>query len=307
MFPFIQILNRDIPLYSLCAGAGLLAAFIYYAVQCRFPKSGKVRIDTQDTLFMLIYACIFAVVGAKLLYLITSVDYYWISGASLWDNIKYWFNIIMGGGLVFYGGLIGALLGGFFYIMHYKTPTAPILDLGVSGIPLFHAFGRLGCFFAGCCYGCEYEGAFAVTFPIYNAGGAPAGVSLLPVQLIEAALNILLWVMLIFVYRRTVRNWLVSGLYLVSYGIMRFVLEFFRGDIIRGSVGELSTSQFISIFIVLAGAVLIINPKPLNSFGDRNIESYTMQIKELDRRRLEYKEWKRQKKEVRLNRKGKTR
>lgn len=296
MFPFIQILGRDFPLYSLSAGTGLLAAFIHYAVQCRFPKSGKVKIDTQDTLFMLIYACIFAVVGAKLLYLVTSVKIFWIDGASFWDNVLYWFNIITGGGLVFYGGLIGAFLGGFFYIMHYKTPTAPMIDLGVSGIPLFHAFGRVGCFLSGCCYGCEYDGAFAVTFPADNAGGAPSGVPLLPVQLIEAALNILLWGVLLLVYRRTRRNWLISGLYLVSYGIMRFVLEFFRGDIIRGSVGELSTSQFISIFIVAAGAVLIINLKPLDKFGDINIESYTEQIKELNRRRQEYKDWKKAKK-----------
>ena len=272
MLPFIHLFGFDIPMYPALAIVGAIALSLFCVLQCRFPRKAPPPIQTYDIFYMLLYAFIGAIVGAKLLYLITSVEVYWLPQLSFEYNMKYWLLLISGGGLVFYGGLIGALLGALRYVVHFKAPISAMLDLGFAGVPLFHAFGRIGCFMAGCCYGVEYHGALSVTFPESNLGNAPPGEELLPVQLIEAALNLILWAVLLILYRRSSRRWLTTGLYLTCYGVMRFVLEFFRGDLIRGSVFSLSTSQFISIFIVAAGVLLLINPKWLDNFGGKNDE-----------------------------------
>ncbi len=289
MFSHFEILGRDIPMYAVFAILGAAAIAGYLALMCRFPRKAPPRIDPYDIFFMLLYAFIGAVIGAKLLYIVTSVDVFWYPDLSFAENMQYWVAIIAGGGLVFYGGLIGALIGGLRYILHFKTPVSAMLDLGFAGIPLFHAFGRLGCFMAGCCYGTEYHGIFAVTFPEGNLGGAPAGVELLPVQLIEAFANIILWLILTVVYRRTTRRFLTSGIYLVSYGVLRFILEYFRGDLIRGSIFVFSSSQFISFFIVAAGIFLLVRPKRLDDFGKKNDEIYAAELEKLEQKKRKRK------------------
>ena len=274
MLPYLNLFGVDIPMYAVMALLGAAAISLFCVLQCRRPRKTPPHIKTYDIFYMLLYAFIGAVIGSKLLYLLTSVEVYWIPQLSFWDNMRYWLLLIVGGGLVFYGGLIGALLGALRYVLHFKAPVSAMLDLAFVGVPLFHAFGRVGCFLAGCCYGTEYHGILAVTFPENNPGKAPADVELFPIQLTEALLNIILWAILFTVYRRSTRRWLTSGLYLTCYGVMRFVLEFFRGDIIRGSVFSLSSSQFISIFIVAAGVLLLIDPKWLDKFGEKNDTMY---------------------------------
>lgn len=289
MFSHFEFLGRDVPTYAVCAFGGAAAIALYFLVMCRFPKKTVQRTSAEDMFYMLIYAFIGAIIGAKLFYLITSVEVYWYPEYSFVDNMKYWFSLIAGGGLVFYGGLIGAVLGALRYTLHFKLPVSNTIDLGFAGVPLFHAFGRLGCFMAGCCYGTEYHGIFAVTFPEGNLGGAPAGVELLPVQLIEAFANVILWLVLTAVYRRTTRRFLTSGIYLVSYGILRFVLEYFRGDLIRGSIFVFSSSQFISFFIVAAGIFLLVRPKRLDDFGKKNDEIYAAELEKLEQKKRERK------------------
>ena len=281
MLPYIHLFGVDIPMYSALAITGAVFLTFFCVLQCRFPRKAPPAVKPYDIFYMLLYAFIGAISGAKLLYLLTSVKVYWIPQLDFAENMKYWLALIAGGGLVFYGGLVGALLGALRYVLHFKAPVSAMLDLGFAGVPLFHALGRIGCFMAGCCYGTEYHGAFAVTFPESNIGNAPPGEELLPVQLIEAALNLVLWAVLFVLYRRTTRRWLVSGLYLTCYGVMRFILEFFRGDIIRGSIFSLSTSQFISIFIVAAGVLLLIDPKWLDRFGGKNDVRYVQEAEKL--------------------------
>jgi phosphatidylglycerol:prolipoprotein diacylglycerol transferase len=128
-----------------------------------------------------------------------------------------------------------------------------MLDGLVPSVPLAHAFGRLGCFFAGCCYG--VPSAFGLEF---NASElAPHGVKLLPVQLIEAGCNLLLFVLLLVLSRFCRRRGLLTGTYLAAYAVMRFVLEFFRYDAERGVFWGLSTSQWISL-LLLPAAVFIL-------------------------------------------------
>lgn len=291
MIPFIYIFGKQIPTYSVCAIAGGIAMVIFCALMCRFPrKKAAVKVDMQDMMLMLLYAGLGLLVGAKLFYAIFSIDFQYNEFLSFFQNLWEWLKLIVSGGLVFYGGLIGAAAGGLFYILHYKTPLSEMADIAFAGVPLFHAFGRIGCFLGGCCYGAEYHGAFSIVYPNGSLGGAPAGVELFPVQLAESALNLILWAALFTVYRKTERRWLVSGLYLTCYGVIRFILEYFRGDTIRGSLGDFSSSQFISIFIVAAGIFLLIRPRFLDKSGCKYNESYTEEVRKLNLRRKEYKD-----------------
>lgn len=296
MFSSFEIFGRTVPTYSVCAVAGGVFMCLYFILQCRKPRKGFVKIEYQDMLFMLVFAGTAAFIGAKLMFLFTSTNFVWYDDRNFWQNAEIWLFQIVTGGMVFYGGLIGAIFGALFYMKKYKTPYAEMFDLGFSGIPLFHAFGRVGCFLGGCCYGMEYHGPISVVYPENNLGGAPAGVELLPIQLIESLANLVLWAVLAAVYRKSKRRWFTSGLYLVSYGIIRFVLEFFRGDLIRGHIAALSSSQFISIFIVALGVFLIIRPKWLDKFGCKNDERYLEWVSGHKRRVEEYKAYKAAKK-----------
>lgn len=300
MYSTVVILGKEFSTYGLCAIAGGIAIVLYYFLQCKYTKNtAVVKVEYRDMFFMLVYAAVGLIIGAKLLFLITSADFVWYSDKNFWENLWIWAVQIVSGGLVFYGGLIGAILGSFVYMRKYKAPYSEMFDLGISGVPLFHAFGRVGCFLGGCCYGMEYHGPFAVVYPEGSLGGAPAGVELLPVQLIETALNLILWAALVIVYRKTSRRWFTSGVYLVSYGIIRFTLEFFRGDLIRGHVSVLSSSQLISFFIVAAGVLLIAKPSWLERFGGKNDAAYLETVELHKKRVAEYKDYKAAKKAFR--------
>lgn len=255
MLPYFYIFGRAIPLYWLCAVAGGAASCGLAAFLAK--KRGK--IPAEDIFYMLLYAGIGCLFGAKLLYLLVSVDTYWLAGRSFSDNMRYWYALIVSGGMVFYGGLIGAFLGALRYCLHFKIPVFEAVETAVPAVPLFHFFGRIGCFMSGCCYGIEYDGILSVTFT--DAVGAPNGIPLLPIQLFEAAGNLLLCGILTALFMRNKPRLCLSGLYLVCYGAMRFGLEFFRGDSVRGSLLFLSTSQWISLAAICAGTVLMIKTR----------------------------------------------
>lgn len=134
-------------------------------------------------------------------------------------------------------------------------------DLFMPSVAVAQGFGRIGCFLAGCCYGAETSCALGVVFPAGSL--APSGVSLLPTQLFSAAGDFLLALVLILYARKQRRAGRVGALYLILYGIGRSIIEIFRADF-RGEIGIFSTSQFISIFIVIAGVALFL-PKALSS------------------------------------------
>lgn len=123
----------------------------------------------------------------------------------------------------------------------------------LPSVLLFHMFGRLGCFFAGCCYGREAN--WGVVF--MHSLNAPNGVPLIPVQLFEAAFNLLMLVAILIIRPERKRQGLLLPLYLIAYAIGRFILEFFRGDMGRG-IFLFSTSQWISLFVLPIGIALLV-------------------------------------------------
>ena len=126
----------------------------------------------------------------------------------------------------------------------------------MPSVELAQGFGRIGCFLAGCCYGRETNSVLSVTFQ--NSYFAPNHVALIPTQIYSSVLDFLHFALLLYIGRHKKSDGQVAAFYLIFYSIGRFVLEFFRGDLIRGSVGSLSTSQFISLFILAAGMLILI-------------------------------------------------
>ena len=191
------------------------------------------------------------IVGGKILYGIVNIKYLpdFFKAESLKDYMAACNNMF--GGLVFYGGLMGAALGGllFLWIKRNKVPRDFYLDNSAMFAPLFHAFARVGCFFAGCCYGVESSFGFAVPDSVTPITPELGHVSRFPVQLLEAACNIGIALLIYFLMKKGIMRGKLVYVYLGCYSVVRFCDEFLRGDEIRGFVGPLSTSQFISILI----------------------------------------------------------
>lgn len=237
MHPYLQLGSLSLPSYGLMAMAGALTAFF---TVFRLRKT-QARLSEDNVLDALIFAVFIGLLGAKVLYLIKSPQPWPKSFRELWD--------IISSGLVFYGGLIGGLSGIYLASRKTKQPFLAFTDLIVPGFCFAHAFGRIGCLLAGCCYGVEHEGACSVVID---------GVSRLAVQPMEAGFLVLLGSVLVFLYvRKRPRRGVVTGLYMVLYAVWRFIIEFWRADD-RGFVGALSTSQFIGIFIFAAGGALLV-------------------------------------------------
>lgn len=170
------------------------------------------------------------------------------------------------GGLMFYGGLILAIVVFFAWCFFKKERPLALADLLCTAIPLGHACGRIGCFFYGCCFGQRSESAFAVAFPRHSPAWytqlhegtidatAKAALPVLPTQLFEAAALLVLFAALLIVYRRY--RAYTAGLYLIGYAVIRFGLECLRGDP-RAAVGFLSISQTISVGMIVLGGVFL--------------------------------------------------
>lgn len=265
MLPYIYIGEKAIPVYMICSVAGAAALF---AASMIFAKK-RGTIPPADIVYMLIYGGIGCLIGAKLLFVIVTVasaDAALFAGKSFGEIVSCLLTLFALGGLVFYGGLIGAALGVLRYCKRFGLPAEEAFETITPAVPLFHFFGRIGCFAAGCCYGKEYDGVFSVTFE--NAVGAPNGIPLMPVQLFEAAGNLLLFLVLIALLRKNDQRLSLSGLYLICYAAMRFVLEFFRGDEIRGRALFFSVSQWISLAALAAGTAAAVNA--VNKYRGRN-------------------------------------
>lgn len=249
---YITVFGKEIPLYGLCFIVGVAVAAIVAAGLIK-----KKKIDGFDLAGSAVYTMIGALVGAKLLFVAVS-----------WEQIRAYhlsFLDVMRGGFVFYGGLIGGAAGLFIYVKQFKLPLADFLDIYATVLPLGHMFGRIGCFLGGCCYGMQMESECflcVVYDEPYNAL-TPRGVPLLAVQLIEAfCLFVYFLVMLGLFYKAKPLSGCLAAVYASAYAVLRFTLEFFRGDKERGGFLSLSTSQWISLgILVLAVAVFIVQQR----------------------------------------------
>ena len=263
MYPSFYIFGHEITTYSICAGVGMIAVAIYMWIKVRKTD----RYDVTQLINIAVVSGIGTFLGAHLLFAFTQWELL-IEGFQHPDiifkspEVFLHFLVLVFGGMVFYGGLIGGLLTGVVYVKtlkHIKLDPYLYADLFAPAIALFHAFGRVGCFLGGCCYGIECKVGFVYHYaPVPEANG----VTRLPIQLIESAGDIVIFIILLILgKKKNLPKGTLIITYLILYPIMRFVNEFFRGDVIRGFALGLSTSQWFSIGMILFSIGFIIYRK----------------------------------------------
>ncbi len=245
MFPVIFEAGKfAVYTYGFFVAVGVLAAVLF----ARF-EAKRVGVDPNRTADLCFYLVIAAILGSRLFFVAANLDYFLREPLEIF---KIW-----SGGLVFYGGFIAAFITALALIRAFKLPLGKIADIAAMAIPLGHFFGRLGCFSAGCCYGEKCDLPWAVTFE-HPESLAPLNTPLHPTQLYSAAANLAIF-LLLFAFRGKKRfDGQLFLFYLLLYGILRSVIEIFRGDD-RGAyiMGVFSVSQVIGLSVAFFSVVIL--------------------------------------------------
>lgn len=256
--------------YGFMFALGVLSAII---LSLHLAK--KTSIDTKKFSDLVFFTIISGLIGAKLLLFITNIKEYLTHPG----EIKY---LLTSGG-TFYGGLIFGALFAFWYMKNKKMDILLVADAIAPTLALAHFFGRLGCFFAGCCWG-RHAGDSPLGIIFSNPDvrtGVQLNTPLYPTQLMESLLNLMNFAFLLWFYFREQRyKGQIFLLYIFNYSIIRFVIEYFRGDLDRGYViggiqhpfTSLSVPQLISLTGITISVILhiILSSKKKKSQPDNN-------------------------------------
>lgn len=253
MFPEIHFLNKNIQPYMILSLIGILVCLFYI-----IKKSKKEKISDYDYIIVVLFGALGALIGGHLLYGIVNYKLIVMFLTKI-NKVKSLQVLIqcfveMFGGSVFYGGLIGGLIAAFLTIRIKKMNIKKTTDFLTPVIPLFHFFGRIGCFLSGCCYGIESKIGFTYKHSLVESAN---NVNRFPIQLVESFYNLLIFILLTIIYKKKKLKGKLIYLYLFIYSIGRFIFEFFRGDSYRGFILGLSTSQFISIIIFVIALYML--------------------------------------------------
>lgn len=239
------------PSYIVLAVVGFVAAFL-----TAFFRRKNYNFTPMDIVSMLCLGIAGLLIGAKLLFIITMLPE--IVRNFGWEIIE---KRVMNGGLVFYGGLIGAMIGIKILAKTMKRDSNEMMNFVIPCFAAFHFFGRIGCFLAGCCHGVPWANGFE----------CDADFLCFPIQLVEAAGIAVIFAVLLCLEgygKKTGRRVPLVHIYFVLYGVLRFIDEIWRGDVLRGvteirldyftsaengaSIAfSLSTSQIISLILII--------------------------------------------------------
>ena len=254
MIPVFEIFGKEFSAYMITALIGYLVV-----IYTMFKLAIKNKLDEYHILYMLLFAAIGILLGGHILYGITNFDLI----INMFKNIgeissfkEFMDNLtVIFGGSVFYGGMLGAVVISYIYLKRNNLNMGRYFSLAIMAIPLFHFFGRVGCFLSGCCYGVEWQHGITYHHALVDSAN---GVPRFPVQLVEAVFNLVLFFVLLHIYNKSKHKAKTVYLYFIAYPVCRFILEFLRGDEYRGFLFGLSTSQKISIILFFASFGLMI-------------------------------------------------
>ncbi len=227
MLPLIHIV---VPAYNICCFLGLAAAALLLAFRVK-----KYGIAPLRAVQVCIFAAIGMLAGSRLLFVSPQLPAVFSGNAGFTD-------VLLFGGFVFYGGLFGALAAVKIYSAVRRENAGQLFNMLVPCFLLFHSFGRIGCFLSGCCYGIEFPVGFEMmTSP---------GVIRFPIQLVECLCDLLILAAVLLLERRKGKQTDLLSVYMISYAVCRFLLEFLRGDEVRGYFLCFSTSQWIALGVL---------------------------------------------------------
>jgi phosphatidylglycerol:prolipoprotein diacylglycerol transferase len=242
MFPDFTLFGITYPVFEIIGVAALVIGAAIAALRAK-----KYNFKDTDIILSAVFAGIGLILGSTILFAIVQVPQI-IQHREHFDGN---FLLLMGflfGGMIFYGGLFGAIFGLWLFSKFFKRDFCNLLCIAVPVIPLTHGIMRLGCFAAGCCHGIAHDTmGIAFTRSIIAENGVP----FLPVQLYEAAFNFIIFAAIWQFSKKPRKPLHLLCFYALPYAIGRFALEFLRGDLARGTVFNMSTSQFISILILI--------------------------------------------------------
>jgi phosphatidylglycerol:prolipoprotein diacylglycerol transferase len=223
--------------YGFFIALGALAGFLILSSQRK-----KFRLTTDELSSLLIWIIVMSFVGGKVFFFFEDPEKYIQNPKPLYS----------GGGFVFYGSLLFSLSYLLFWVNRKKIALRPFMDVIALMIPVVHMFGRIGCFFAGCCYGKVCSSSLGVVFTDPLSKARPLGTPLYPTQLYDVAINLVIILVLVVLRKRQKFSGQLLAAYIALYAIGRFINEQFRGDEARGFIfdGWFSHSQAISIGLI---------------------------------------------------------
>ncbi len=226
---------------------GIMIAIGYVSALFICEKRVKKRDMNTDVLYGIFWcAVIGGALGSKILYYTVNIKDV-IADPSIILNFQ--------NGWVVYGGIIGGVLASFLYCKIKKVDFVAYLDLVLPAVAFAQGCGRIGCFFAGCCYGRETTSPLGITY--WQSDFAPNGVKLVPTQIYSSIGDFAMAFLLMAYAKKEPAKGRVAAGYCILYSIGRFVIEIFRNDY-RGEYGPFSTSQLISVFILAIGIVMYV-------------------------------------------------
>jgi len=243
LHPTLELLGIKIHVFPLALFAAVVACIVVYLINRKY-QVGYLYIFLKCLISVLIGAAIFGRLLSAFVLLRSSEN-------------SFFYNILYGGS-VFYGGVIGGLIGAFIFCAIKRIILIEILDVLFSLLPLGQSIGRIGCYLNGCCYGRHYDGILSVH---YTVDGVSTRV--FPTWFFEAGFCLILAIYF-QVFCRTTKRGIHTAVYLLAYSAFRFGIEFLRGDAIRGVFGWISTSQIISILFLIFGVFVLIHSRTKN-------------------------------------------
>ena len=219
---------------------GVLVALGFFVGMQYIVKYSKNIINKQQIYDFLFYVILIGIIGARIFYVLLNLPYYISNSLEILQVWK--------GGLVYYGGFIAVLIFAFLYCRYKKINIVKLMDVFAPALALGHTFGRIGCFFSGCCYGKNTDCFLAIAHKH-------------PTQLYEACGNLMIFFILHNFLKKSHKDGYVFVSYMLLYSILRFSVEFFRGDDRGTFFLGLSPAQNISIIIFVIAIIILLFTK----------------------------------------------
>lgn len=252
----LQFGNFGLPTYGVMAACGLI-----FGLMLIIHVGRQQGLDPDKLWNLGIIAILSGIFGAKILMLLVDIPYYRDHPGEIFS-----LSTFQAGG-VWSGGFVLALIMCVWYMRRNNMPVLRTCDVFAPGLALGHAFGRVGCFAAGCCFGRETHVPWAVTFHNPLAAqitGTPLGVPLHPTQIYEMIVELVNCVFLVWLTKRKKFEGEIIGTYMIVYGVARYFIEFFRGDPGRGEfLGFMTSTQAIALGLVIGGGLIWLRRAPL--------------------------------------------